>query len=74
MDTDAKALFIRVYRRESVVPLLWLRLAALDRQHFFWNRPGFVCNLISAWGECLMAIRRGGPQNEGAKAWHLRKP
>jgi hypothetical protein len=29
MDTDGKPLWIRVYRRESVVQFSWLRLAAL---------------------------------------------
>ena len=31
MDTDGQALLIRVYRRESVVPFLWLRLRILPR-------------------------------------------
>ena len=35
MDTDGKALLIRVYRRESVVQFLWLRLAALRSLRLF---------------------------------------
>ena len=50
MDTDGKALLIRVYQRESVVQFLWLRLAALRSLQCYFRE-------LRIFGKIFLALR-----------------